>query len=91
MLAAQIAERLGLSGSRETKRRKVRHLVGLLREKGVRIVANVNEGYKIARDSQEWLEYNEKRQIEAKEVLGESHRRNRYERTQGQGLLFGIK
>lgn len=90
MTAAQIAARLGLSGCRETQRRRVRAMTLALRDKGCRIVANQIDGIWLARNDREWRDYLEGRKIEAKTILGVTHPRIRWAvESKGQGLLYG--
>lgn len=90
MTAAQIAARLGLSGCRETQRRRVRAMTLALRDKGCRIVANQIDGIWLARNDREWRDYLEGRKIEAKTILGVTHPRIRQAvESKGQGLLYG--
>lgn len=77
MTAIEIAVRLDLSGKRETKRRKVRAIVKDLRDSGARIVASLEGGYWLTEDPQIWQQWNDGRQIEAKQILAETHRRKR--------------
>jgi biotin operon repressor len=90
MTAAQIAARLGLSGCRETQRRRVRAMTLALRDKGVRITANLQTGYFLAEEDDVWRAYLRSRQIEAKTILGVTHPRIRQAvESKGQRLLFG--
>lgn len=89
MLAIDIANRLGLDGSRETKRRHVRSLVKKLRDDGHMIVASVQGGYFLTADEDLWKQYLEGKKIDAKKVLGEMHRKKKMLiDKQGQGMLF---
>ena len=88
--AIAIARRLHLAGSRETQRRHVRAVVKLLRDKGCRIAASLHGGYFLAEEDDVWRAYLRSRQIDAKIVLGVTHKQNRMLTTaSGQGLLFG--
>jgi len=90
IFAADIAARLGLGGNRETQRRHVRAFIKHLRDNGSRIIATLHGGYWLTDDAQLWADYLEGRQIDAKKILGETHRRKRvaYD-SRGQGSLFG--
>lgn len=89
MTAIEIAARLGLSGCRETQRRHVRAIIEELRDKGVRIAANQIDGCWIAKDDEEWRNYLEGRKIEAKEQIGEAHRRKKCTYDDGTIAMFG--
>jgi hypothetical protein len=59
-----IANRVGITGDRETRKRTLREIVKTLRRPGegseaggMRICANLVDGYWIARDATEWHEY----------------------------------
>lgn len=92
MVAAALAAALWLSGNRESQRRHVRAIVEHLRDNGSMIVATLQQGYWLTEDSQLWKDYLEGRQIDAKRVLGETHKRKRMlADAKGQGLLFGQK
>ena len=88
--AAAAAEKLDLPGNRETKRRYVRAIVNRLREHGARIIATLAGGYWLTEEPAVWQSYLEHRQIDAKLILAEAHRRGRAEREVGQGLLFAV-
>lgn len=89
LLAIDIANRLGLDGSRETKRRHVRGLVKTLRDDGHMIVASVPGGYFLTADEELWEQYLEGKKIDAKKVLGEMHRKKKMlVNEKGQGMLF---
>ena len=91
IVAADLAARLGLSGSRESQRRHVRAIIEYLRkESGCWIVGLNPEGYFLTKDRQLWRDYNEGRSITAKRIFAEVHKRKRMiqDRT-GQGFLFG--
>ena len=89
MTAAQLAARLHLGGCRESRRRHVRGIVKSLRDSGAHIVATLQGGYWLTDDDTLWRDYLEGRQIDAKQVLGETHKRKRMlADKQGQGLLF---
>lgn len=87
--AIDLARRLGLSGNRETLRRKVRAITKRLRDSGVMVLANLNDGYFITEDKKVWAQYLEGRQIDAKKVLGQTHKQIKTTKdSAGQGLLF---
>ncbi len=89
IVAAELAQRLYLAGSRETQRRHVRAIVKHLRDNGSQIIATLQGGYFLTQDSQVWRDYLEGRQIDAKRVLGETHKRKRMlTDAAGQGVLF---
>ncbi len=90
LVAAQIADRMGLAGSRETKRRKVRKIIRHLREVDGRwIVATLQDGYWLTDDPEIWKHRNEVRMIDGKRIIAEASRRQRMVTTaSGQGLLF---
>jgi biotin operon repressor len=89
LVAAAIAARLYLSGSRETQRRKVRAIIKHLRDGGCRITATLRGGYLLS-DRSEWRGYLEGRQSGAKKVIGDTAKRKRFDADPpGQGLLFG--
>jgi len=90
MTAAQIAAWLRLSGSRETQRRRVRAIVEGLRKGGSMIVATLQEGYWLTDDAKLYKRYLAGRQIDAKKVLGKTHRKQRemLADSGGQGVLF---
>ena len=74
MTAIEIAEELGLGGCRETKRRHVRAIIEVLRDKGHKIIGDSRVGYWFARTQTEWVMYLDSRQIGAKQVLGKTHK-----------------
>lgn len=88
--AADLAARLGAAGKRETQRRHVRAIVQHLRNScGAMIVANLADGYFVTDDRKIWQDYLNGRQIDAKKVLGRTHRQLRMVTdAKGQGLLF---
>jgi biotin operon repressor len=91
MLAIDIADRLYITGSHETKRRHVRALVQKLRDNGARIVATTADGYFLTEDESLWRDYLEGRQIDAKRILGETYKRKKMlADSQGQGHLFTL-
>ena len=89
MVAAGLAARLYLCGSRETQRRHVRAIIEYLRNAGNWIVATNSEGYSLTADPGAWRNYQQRRQNNAKHTLAVTHRRKRM-LTDGksQGVLF---
>jgi len=92
LVAVEIAARMNLGGSRESRRRRVRAIVHHLRAGGAMIVATLTGGYWLTEDLATWQQWLEHRQIDAKQILGESHRRQKQatEVGIGQGLLFNL-
>ena len=89
IVAVGLADKLGLDGSRETVRRKVRVIVKALRDDGAMIAATINAGYFLTEDEEMYREYLDGKQIDAKRVLGETNRRKQnIIDAAGQGLLF---
>ena len=89
-VAAEIAELLRLSGSRETQRRHVRAIVKQMRDNGEMIVATLSGGYWLTEDVKLWKEYLEGRKIDAKKLIGHAHKKIKMATGHiGQGLLFG--
>jgi len=88
MVAADMAVRMQLAGNRETQRRHIRAIVKHLRDNGSRIVATLAGGYWLTEDDELWREYNEGRQIDAKKIFAETHRRKMLMDQKGQGVLF---
>ena len=89
IVAADLAGKLRLSGARETQRRHVRAIIKKLRETGSWIVATLQGGYWLTDDDSMWLDYQEDRKIDAKRILGQSHKRQKaITDNKGQGLLF---
>lgn len=89
IVAADLARKLYLVGNRESQRRHVRAIVEHLRKNGSQIVATRRDGYSLIEDSQLWRDYLDGRQIDAKRILGETHKRKRMlADAAGQGLLF---
>ena len=89
-VAAEIAELLELGGRRETQRRHVRAIIKQLRDEGEKIVATLSGGYMLTNDEKIWREYLEGRKIDAKSLIGQSHKRIKISVDSiGQGLLFG--
>jgi len=92
MTAAELAGRLALTGCRESQRRHIRALVKRLRDEGKWIVATLQGGYWLTEDRDLWRDWLEHRSIDAKRLIGESHRRQKMlTDASGQGLLFGPK
>jgi len=91
MTAMQIAAWLRLTGSRETQRRRVRAIVEVLRNQGSMIVATQQYGYWLTDDAKIYADYLAGRQIDAKKVLGKTHKERKRMLTDraGQGVLFG--
>ena len=90
IVAAELARKLGLSGSRETQRRHVREIIKHLRDNGSHVIATLWGGYLLTEDPQLWRDYNEGRSITAKRIFAEVHKRKKMiqDRT-GQGFLWG--
>ena len=90
MTAADLARRLGLSGCRETQRRRVRAMVHALREDDGRwILADLTGGYWLTADRQQWLGRYEHRMIDGKRLIAEAaSRKKMITDAAGQGLLF---
>lgn len=89
MVAAGIAARIYLAGKRETQRRHVRAIVKALRESGSMIVATLQGGYYLTEDENMWRKYLNGRQIDAKSILKETHRKKKVlAEANGQELLF---
>jgi hypothetical protein len=88
--AIGIADRLGLAGNRETKRRHVRAIVQHLRnECGEMIVADGWGGYFLTDDEKIWQLYLKDRSSDAKKVLGQAYKKLKMvSDLKGQGLLF---
>lgn len=92
LVAAEIAHRLNLSGNRESQRRHIRAIIEYLRDNGSQIIATLQQGYWLTEDAGLWRDYLEGRQIDAKRILGETHRRKKMlADSQGQGHLFEQK
>jgi len=85
-----MAARLGLSGSRETQRRRVRAIVEMLRSGGSWVIATRQAGYWLTRDERLWRAYNDGRQIDAKQILAETSGRKK-RLAGGQGHLFDMR
>ena len=88
IVAAELARRLHLGGLRETQRRHIREIVKLLRDNGSMIAATLQGGYFLTEDTQLWRDYLKGRQIDAKRVLGVTHKKKKLIASQGQRLLF---
>lgn len=91
-VAADIAELLNLAGSRESQRRHVRAIIKQLRDEGEMIVATLQGGYWLTDDDKLWREYLEGRKIDAKKLIGQTHKQIKMATDGiGQGLLFGSR
>jgi len=88
IVAADLASRLRIAGTRETQRRRVREIIKHLRENGSRIVATNREGYWLTEEDATWAEYNEGRSIDAKRILAETYERKRQLAERRQMPLF---
>ena len=88
--AITLAGQLGIEGLRETKRRRIRAIVQHLRNSaGNMIVADEINGYFLTDDITIWQNYLAGRQIDAKKILGITHRQLKMVTdSRGQGLLF---
>ena len=88
--AIELADGLGLEGTRENKRRKIRAIVQHLRNAGGNmIVADTINGYSLTDDETIWQVYLNGRQIGAKKILGQTHKQLKMViDSRGQGLLF---
>ncbi len=91
IVAAELAARLHLSGNRESQRRHIRAIIKQLRDDGSMIIATLQDGYFLTEDPQFYQDYLDGKQIDAKRILGETHRRKKMltEVGSGQGVLFG--
>lgn len=90
IVAADLARTMQLSGSRETQRRHIRAVIKKLRETGSMIVATLQGGYWLTDDKALWRDYLEGRQIDAKKILGGTHKQKKeiLRDASGQELLF---
>lgn len=89
IVAADLARKLDLGGNRESQRRHIRAIIKHLRDNGSMIIATLWGGYFLTEDSQLWRDYLEGRQIDAKRILGETHKRKKMLiEANGQGVLF---
>lgn len=89
IFAAELAQGLGLAGNRESQRRRVRAIVEHLRDDGHWIIATLQQGYYLTDDFTLWCDYLAGKQIDAKRILGRTHREKRIAvNAQGQGVLF---
>jgi len=86
--AVELADKLMLTGSRETRRRKIRAIVRRLRDGGAMIVATLHGGYWLTDDESLWAQYLDGRQIDAKRILGDAYRKKMVTDRKGQGMLF---
>ena len=89
LTATEIAAKLRLEGCRESQRRHVRAIIEELRNNGLWVVANQKDGCWIAKDEQEWRQYLEGRKIEAKQQIGQAHRRKKCSYDDGTMAMFG--
>lgn len=86
--AADLALQLGLAGTRESKRAKIRSLTKDLRDSGSMIVAT-RDGYWLTDDKKLFQDYLDGRQIDAKTILAKTHKRKKMiTDSNGQGQLF---
>lgn len=89
LIAVDIADKVGIKGEHESKRRKVRALVKELRDEGIMIVANIDNGYWLTDEAAIWRDYNEGNKIDALKILTETNKRKKMLADKnGQGLLF---
>ena len=91
IVAADIAKRLGLAGSRESQRRRVRAMIKHLRDKAAaKIVATLGGGYMLTEDEQIWRDYLEGKLIDAKRIIGRAAEKKKkvIADKKGQGFLF---
>ena len=88
IVAAELAAMMHLTGNRESQRRHVRAIIKHLRDNGSRIVATLSGGYWLTEDDEIWRDYNEHRQVDAKKIFAETHRRKMLMDQKGQGVLF---
>ncbi|MFA7485593.1 MAG: hypothetical protein WCZ89_06180 [Phycisphaerae bacterium] len=90
LVAAELAGMLNLSGSRESRRRHMRAIIKQLRDGGEMIVADLKGGYWLTHDKVIWKDYLEGRQLDAKKILGDTHKKRRtvLREASGQELLF---
>lgn len=89
IVAAGLARRLRLSGCRETQRRHVRAIIEHLRKENGSWIVGLNPGgYFLTKDQQLWSDYLAGRQIKAKRVFAEVHKRKRELADGKQNLLF---
>ena len=92
LVAAEIAARLHLAGSRESRRRHVRRIVEHLRDNGSWVIATQQQGYWLTSEAQMWRDYINGCEIQAKRILAESGRRKRRAAgAPGQGVLFDMR
>lgn len=92
IVAADLARKLGLPGTRETQRRHVRAIIEHLRDNGSMIVANLQEGYELTADPRRWREYLDGHERGAKRTLGRTHHEKKMlTDARGQGVLFDIR
>ena len=91
IVAADLAQLLGLAGVRETQRRTVRRIVQRLRDDGAHVVATLQGGYWLTEDKQTWRDWLEHRKIDGKVIIGEAHRRQKALSEGHQPCLFGAE
>jgi len=85
--ASDLANKLGVSGDHEYKRRQIRYIVKELRECGEMICADSVGGYFKTKDLKEWQKYLDIRQMGAKKILAVTHSQMVTD-SKDQGLLF---
>ena len=91
MSAIEIAERAGITGKHETRRRKIRAIVSRLRDGGHWICSSIHDGYYMARDRAEWRRYQGERMDDAKHTIGDASRITKtLTDSTGQGFLFSV-
>jgi len=91
LAAIEIAERAGIGGKHETRRRKIRAIVSRLRDGGHWICSSIHDGYYLTRDRDEWKLYQDERMIEAKQTIGNaSQNKKMLTDSAGQGFLFRV-
>lgn len=90
VVAIKLADKLGIMGNREYKRRRIRAIVQHLRNNcGEKIVADISNGYYLTDDNIVFELYLKERQMSAKKVLGITHKQLKMVcDSAGQGLLF---
>ena len=90
IVAAELARQLNLTGNSETRRRHIRAIIKQLRDGGEMIVADIKGGYWLTEDNTIWKDYLEGRQIDAKIILGDTHKKKKQvlQDASGQELMF---
>lgn len=89
IVAADLAARMNLPGCRESRRRHVRAIIKSLRDRGEKIIATLQGGYWLTKDEGLWRDYLEGRQVDAKRILADTHKKKRMQTgAKGQGMLF---